>query len=104
MDPERFGIFDMFGLWFIAGNVILDFACLNKVELLPWDGWGMMTGPYEEPSPEAVAVLDDIAALSVADDVDAIRARYQSDDRLRVPPDITSFINGALVEVHLDLD
>ena len=104
VDPNLFGIFDMFGLWFIAGNVVLDFACLNKVELLPWDGWGMMTGPYEEPSPEAVAVLDDIATLSVADDVDAIRARYQSDDRLRVPPEITSFINGALVEVHLDLD
>jgi hypothetical protein len=104
VDPMQFGIFDMFGLWFIAGNVVLDFACLNKVELLPWDGWGMMTGPYEEPSAEAVAILDDIAALSVADDVDAIRARYEADDRLRVPPDITSFINGELVEVHLDLD
>jgi hypothetical protein len=25
---------------------VTDFACLNKVELLPWDSWGM-TGPHE---------------------------------------------------------
>ena len=40
VDPEQFGIFEFWGLTFIAGNVITDFACLNKVELLPWDGWG----------------------------------------------------------------
>lgn len=40
VDASLFGILDMWGLGFIAGNVISDFACLNKVELLPWDGWG----------------------------------------------------------------
>jgi hypothetical protein len=103
VDPELFGIFDMWGLNFIAGNLILDFACVNKVELLPWDGWGMMTGPHEPVTDEAAAVLDDIAALLVSDDVAAIRARYEGDDRLRVPADITSFIDGRLVPVHLDL-
>jgi len=34
---------------------------------------------------------------------DAVRDRYTSDDRLRVPPDITSFINNELIEVHLEL-
>jgi hypothetical protein len=31
------------------------------------------------------------------------RERYMTDDRLRVPPDITSFINGKPVEVRLAL-
>ena len=40
VDPDLFGIFDMWGLGFIGGNVISDFACINKVELLPWDSLG----------------------------------------------------------------
>lgn len=103
VDPALFGIFDMWGLGFIAGNVISDFACINKVELLPWDGWGMMTGPYEPPDADATAVLDDVSKLVSTDDFDEIRARYESDDRLRVPTHITSFIDGAMVDVHLDL-
>ena len=103
IDANRFGIFDMWGIGFISGNVISDFACLNQVELLPWDGWGMMTGPHDALTDDAIAVLDDVAALATADEFDAIRERYLTDDRLRVPPDITSFIDGELVEVHLDL-
>ena len=103
VDASVFGIFDMWGLAFIAGNVLSDFACLNKVELLPWDGWGMMTGPHDPVTDEATAVLDDVSTLATKDDLDAIRDRYLSDDRLRVPPDITSVINGELVEVHLAL-
>ena len=34
---------------------------------------------------------------------DAIQQRYQDDERLRVPADIISFINGELVDVHLEL-
>ena len=39
-DPSRFGIsfVKLYGLWFIAGIVLRDFASLNKVEMLPWDG------------------------------------------------------------------
>ncbi|MGZ8762301.1 MAG: transglutaminase-like domain-containing protein [Acidimicrobiia bacterium] len=103
VDPNLFGIFDMWGLSFIAGNVITDFACINKVELLPWDAWGMMTGPHETLTDDALAVLDDVAALAVSEDFEIIRRRYLHDDRLRVPSDITSFINGEEVEIHLDL-
>jgi hypothetical protein len=103
VDASLFGIFDMWGMAFIAGNVLNDFACINKVELLPWDSWGMMTGPHAPPDAEASAVLDGIADVAASNDVDAIRKRYETDDRLRVPPDITSFINGAIVPVHLTL-
>jgi hypothetical protein len=103
VDPNLFGIFDMWGPAFIAGNVITDFACLNKVELLPWDSWGMMPGPHGPVTDEVAAVLDDVARLATGDDVDAIRDRYLDDDRLRVPPDITSVVDGELVQVHLEL-
>ena len=42
-DPQAFGVLDMFGLWFIASNVIRDVAALNNREMLPWDVWGGMT-------------------------------------------------------------
>ena len=103
VDPDRFGIFDMWGLQFIAGNVLSDFACLNKVELLPWDSWGMMTGPHEPLDDHALAVIDEVAALAASDDTAAIRARFASDDGLRVPADITSYQDGVAVAVHLDL-
>jgi hypothetical protein len=105
VDPNLFGIFDMWGLAYIAGNVLSDFACLNKVELLPWDNWGMGTawGPHDAIPDETAIRLDGIAELASSDDFGAIRDRYVSDEDLRVPPDITSWIDGQVVEVHLDL-
>jgi hypothetical protein len=103
VDPSVFGIFDMWGLPFIRGNVVADVACLNKVELLPWDGWGMIGGPFEPVPDGDAAVLDEVAGLVVADDVDAVRRRYLDDDRFRVPPLITSFQDGRPVEVQLPL-
>ncbi len=84
-------------------NVISDMACINKVELLPWDHFGMMKGPHDPLSDDALAVLDDVTALVVTDDFDAIRRRYLADDRVRVPGEITSFINGEAVAVHLEI-
>lgn len=34
-DPGKFGIFNMHGLRFVSGDVVLDFPALNKVEILP---------------------------------------------------------------------
>jgi hypothetical protein len=103
VDPNLCGIFDMWGLAFVSGNVISDFAGLNKVELLPWDGWGMMIGPHDTVTDELAVVLDDVARLATSDNFAAIREHYLSDDGLRVPADITSFINGEPVDVHLAL-
>lgn len=104
LDPGLFGIFDMWGLSFIGGNVLHDLACLDKVELLPWDdAWGLLEGPHA-PVPDAAAeLLDDVAALVNSGDAAAIRNRYVSDDRLRVPADIMSFVDGVPTKIHLDL-
>jgi hypothetical protein len=103
VDPDTFGILDMWGLAFIGGNVLLDLACLNRVELLPWDVWGLAAtfGPRDPVSDELAATLDELSALVVADDVGAIRHRYEADQRLRVPDELTSFVDGKPVAVRL---
>lgn len=105
LDADLFGIFDMWGLPFIAGNVLADIACLNKVELLPWDGWGMGLGwgPHDQLADQIAATIDDLAALTAPVDFDAVRERYTTDDAVRVPAVITSFVDGRPTAVHLDL-
>ena len=83
-EPGRFGIFDMWGLWFIHANVIRDLAALNKVELLPWDVWGPMTFMHD-PEPSALELADTIAGTIAADEVGAIRDVYEANDEVRVP-------------------
>ena len=101
VDAERFGIHDMWGMGFLAGNVIKDFACLNKVEMLPWDSWGMMRNPYRPPPKAHLAVLDEIAELAAGDDLAEIRGRFERDDRVRVPREVLSYQEGKAIRVHL---
>lgn len=103
IDPDKCGIFDMHGLWFVSGNLLRDFASLNKVELLPWDIWGMM-GVMEQPA-ENLELLDRVAALTLAgnENFAEVRALYEGDDRLRVPPTILSWVAGATEPTTIDL-
>ena len=101
VDAERFGIYDMWGMGFLAGNVVKDFACLNKRELLPWDSWGMMPNPYGPPPKAHFGVLDEIAELAAGDDLSEIRGRFERDERLRVPQEIVSYTDGEAKRVRL---
>ncbi|MCL4504863.1 MAG: transglutaminase-like domain-containing protein [Chloroflexi bacterium] len=85
-DPDHFGIFDMHGLGFVLGDFIRDVAALNKVELLPWDCWGIMETPVEALSPDDLAFLDHLADLTSGDvpDFATVHALYEGDSRLRV--------------------
>ena len=95
LDPQVFGIFDMWGQSFIGGNVLLDLGCLNKVELLPWDApWNVLTGPFDPVPDDALPLLDDVAKLVQTGDVVAIRDRYETDNRLKVPNKFTTFLDG----------
>lgn len=96
-DPDSFGIEDMHGLWFVRGNFIRDVAALNKVELLPWDGWGVINVRDEDLTEDDLGFLDEVAALFAEDVPDHARlaALYRDDARLHVPETITSFgVNG----------
>jgi hypothetical protein len=82
-DAGAFGILDMYGLWFIAGNVIRDIAALNNREMLPWDVWGGMAGPDGQLD---VPFIDRLGPLSRDPDgnAQALREAY-GDTRVAVP-------------------
>ena len=87
IDPDKFGIFDLKGLWFVASNLIRDVAWLNKHEMLPWDVWGAMPKQDEPLNDEAIEFFDRLADLTRDPDAhfDELRALYDTDDRVRVP-------------------
>jgi hypothetical protein len=93
-DPDKFGIFDMHGMWFIRGNVIRDIASLNKMELLPWDCWGLIADDYEIHSDDDLALLDQTAALATTKDIplSQIQTIYKENKGLQVTPIISSYI------------
>jgi Transglutaminase-like superfamily len=87
-DPDLFGlsIIKEQGLWWVAQNLIRDLASLNRVEMLPWDVWGMMPGPTGTISDGDGTFLDRVAALTLDGD-DAIWALQEiyDDPRVKVP-------------------
>jgi len=100
-DPERFGILDMHGLWFVRGNLVRDLAAHAKRELLPWDGWGLMKTQADSP-PAELALLDRVAELTQAgEERHAERlALLASEPGLRVPRVVVSFnLGGAAVDL-----
>jgi len=87
VDAAFFGIHELRGAWFIAGNLVRDLAALNKVEMLPWDVWGGMPQPDATLDEEALAFFDWLAALTRTPDAEfaELRSLYDGDERLRVP-------------------
>jgi hypothetical protein len=102
-DPETFGIFDLHGMWFVRGNLLRDVASLNKVELLPWDSWGVIEAHDEDLSTDDLALLDQVADLTSGDvpQFDRLRHLYEDDDRLRVPKTIRSYTQAGVQVINL---
>ena len=102
-DPNKFGIFDMHGLWFVRGDFIRDVAALNKMELLPWDGWGLIEKEDKDVATDDLAFLDRVAELTAGDvpEFDPVRALYESDARLRVPAVIRSYTGAGAQVVEI---
>src|SRR5579862_8407855 len=98
-ESARFGLshVQLSGLWFVAGNVVRDLASLNRMEMLPWDVWGLMVMNDEALTADKKALLDRVAALTLAgDDAFAeVRAIYESDESLRVPPVVFNALRNA---------
>ena len=62
-NPKDFGIFDMNGLNFVAGDLVRDALALCKFEILPWDFWeGMGPSLEENPSINALDRVDRLAS------------------------------------------
>jgi hypothetical protein len=92
-DPQAFGILDMWGLWFIASNVVRDLAALNNHEMLPWDVWGPMVRNDAEVD---LGLIDRLAELT--HDPDAhfaeLRAVYDQGPPLSVPPTVFNAVRN----------
>ncbi|MGI5458980.1 transglutaminase-like domain-containing protein [Streptomyces sp. CA-249302] len=90
-DPETFGVWgveELRGGWFVRHSLVLDLACRNGVETLPWDGWPPLAGVEEPVTPVSdgdLALLDAVAAASE----DEARRLY-ADPRLTAPREILS--------------
>lgn len=88
-DPMDFGIetTGMRGLWFVTGSLMRDLATLDKVELLPWDVWGVQPAPDADVSKEALSCFDGIAEVTADPDTnhEEIRRRFAMDQGLTVP-------------------
>jgi hypothetical protein len=98
-DPDTFGILDFWGPMMLRGNAVRDLASLNKMELLPWDGWGLMIRADELGDEAADRVTDEIADTTVAGEWNDVRRLYEENDLLRVPATIVSYRSGASVTV-----
>lgn len=86
-DPERFGIADLHGMSFIRGNVGHDFWALNKIETLPWEGWGVPWKEDDDLTADDLEFLDEVSRLTLEgnESFAAVRTLHEDDARLRVP-------------------
>ena len=103
LDADRCGLsmIPEHGAFWIAQNLRLDFAALNKVEMLPWDIWGLHWEPPDEPTDEMLATFDAIAELTVDPDdrLADLRDRYRSDPLLRMDGSVFSVALGEQQDV-----
>jgi hypothetical protein len=92
-DPGTFGVdvIDLTGMWTVQGNVVRDLAALNKVEALPWDGWGLVERPYEDLSGGETELLDTVATVTVrGGPFSELRRLFLEHPGLRTPASIRS--------------
>ncbi|MBR8639647.1 transglutaminase domain-containing protein [Streptomyces tuirus] len=95
-DPKTFGLHPpdegpVFGEWFVAHDIRIDLAALNKVETLLWDVWGTGAGGDQQMT-DAVCELYDQTSLVVCDDVpfDEARKLFAENEGLRTPKTVLS--------------
>ena len=101
-EPNKFGIFEMNGLGFVRGNLVRDVASLIKMEMLPWDCWGIILNEQLGLA-EDLKMLDEIAVLTENDvpEINKVQELYQQDIRLRLGDSCLSYVNGKMIPVNL---
>jgi hypothetical protein len=104
IDPARIGLSPMgfAGAWFVAGNLMLDAAALNKEEMLPWEKWsvGRELGPGATVPAALAERFDVVAAALEGRPTRTTAARvYREHSWLRVTPTVLSFADGPPTEV-----
>jgi hypothetical protein len=83
-NPKDFGIFKWHGVDFIRGNLFREVLAFNKIELLPWDSWGLMAQPTSRSTKAARVLFDQAAELSAQSSA-GLRAFYTANPGFHVP-------------------
>lgn len=107
-EPEiasRFGVssLDLGGEWFVAGSLFREMAALRRLELKPWDYWGLtedLSRDSTEWSQQAWITLDQLASRLRNADVDG----YGEPEALAdwpLPKRVVSFPHGEPLAVVL---
>lgn len=101
----RFGVssLDLGGEWFVAGSLFREIAALRKLELKPWDYWGLSeTLPRisDEWSQQSRTTLDQLASWLKNADVDGA-GEPESVADWPLPKQVISFPQGEPVVVVL---
>ncbi|KAB1143444.1 hypothetical protein F7R91_25005 [Streptomyces luteolifulvus] len=94
-DPKSYGLplphGPLVGEWFVAGNVRLDLAALNKVETLLWDVWGVGASSDGEMTDTIRTLYDRAAEMTVGEvTYSATRKLFAENHGLRTPRTVTS--------------
>lgn len=97
-DPGKFGILDFHGLWFVLGDYVRDLAALNKMELLPFDFWGIMERA-DRLTPAELEMLDEVASLVVAAGPEIHQVYNWSE--FKVPKQILTYTDQGMIKVDL---
>jgi hypothetical protein len=97
ISPEICGIQNLHGLWFVRGQLLRDFAALNKIEVVPhlcrterglnWELWELINKADESLSDIELKLLDDIAylTLDVKNSLYKINKLFMENELLQVP-------------------
>ncbi len=99
-NPANYGLESLYGLWFVRGNLLRDFAALNKVETVPllmrlwrdlsWESWRLVGTSGASLSERDLSLLDRVARMASAGDKEfsALRGLYETEAELRPPEEI----------------
>ncbi|GAA3826553.1 transglutaminase-like domain-containing protein [Sphaerisporangium flaviroseum] len=92
-DPEKFGVslINLSGMDFVQSNVVRDLAALNKVEVLPWDGWDLAERFHKDLLDAEMKLLDRVAeAESAGGPFPELRNLFLAHPGLRTPSAVIS--------------
>jgi hypothetical protein len=98
-DPAPLALKTLYGPWFARGQLLRDFAALNKVETVPylvrveqgltWDCWRLVGAGDDEIAADDLALLDEVAEVAAdGSSLSAITGLYSTHPELQVPPEI----------------
>ena len=85
---DKIGIFEYRGWSYVHNKLMSDLACINSVEVLPWEGWGICERiDNDSLSEKDGTLLEEIAKLLVALSNHSNRF-WEAEDLFRTHPDL----------------